>query len=117
MWAPMSEVVDYEHFAKLDIRVGVVESAERVAGTTKLLKLIVNLGEGVGRRQLVAGIATSYSPDELVGKKVVVLVNLKPKRIRGIVSEGMVLAAGCENGEVPVLIVPERDVKPGSKVC
>lgn len=114
---PEESVIEYEDFAKLDIRIGVVERAERVEGTEKLLKLVIDLGAQLGKRQVVAGVGKRYSPEELVGKKVVVLTNLKPKKIRGVVSQGMILAAGCGEGEEPSLLVPDKEVQPGSKVC
>ncbi len=100
-------------FKKIDLRVGVVKSCERIPGTTKLLRLIVDLGE-LGDRQLVAGIGEYYKPEELVGKYIVVVANLEPKRIRGVVSQGMLLAA--ESDGKPVLLTVAEPVKPGSKI-
>ncbi|MCX8196180.1 MAG: methionine--tRNA ligase subunit beta [Acidilobaceae archaeon] len=107
--------VEFEEFAKLEIRVGRVVRAEAVPGSKKLLKLIVDIGGE--ERQVLAGIAKWYRPEELVGKQVVVVVNLKPKPMAGTVSQGMVLAAGCGEGEKPVLLQPAEPVKEGSKVC
>ncbi|MEM1619214.1 MAG: methionine--tRNA ligase subunit beta [Fervidicoccaceae archaeon] len=114
----MSSEIDIEAFSKIDLRVGLVESAERVEGT-KLIRLTVYLGEELGRRQVVAGIGEYYSPEQLVGRKVIVVANLRPKKIRGLVSQGMILAAGCGQGERPVVLVPENEAaaRPGSKVC
>ncbi|MHC1585687.1 MAG: methionine--tRNA ligase [Candidatus Syntropharchaeia archaeon] len=103
------EYLSIEEFEKLDIRIGEIERAERIEGSKKLLKFIVNLGGE--KRQIVAGLARMYSPEELTGKQVVVCTNLEPVEIFGVKSEGMVLAAG--DG---VLIEPERRVDPGSKV-
>ncbi|MDQ7082413.1 MAG: methionine--tRNA ligase subunit beta [Aquificota bacterium] len=100
-----------EDFLKLDIRLAKVISAERVEGSEKLLKLRVSLGEE--ERTLVAGIAKFYSPEELVGKKMLMLANLKPRKIFGIESQGMVLA--LSDGEKMSLIVPDRDLKEGAK--
>ncbi len=110
------EIIDYEYFSKLDIRIGRIMQAERIEGSKKLLRLLVDLGE-LGERQLVAGIGEVYSPDELVGKQIVVLANLKPKRLMGNISQGMLLAAGCDKGGKPVLLVPEKEVNNGSRVC
>ncbi len=105
------ELIGIEGFLKLDIRLAKVLSAERVEGSEKLLKLRVSLGEE--ERTLMAGIAKHYSPEELVGKKVLMLANLKPKKIFGVESQGMVLA--LSDGESLSLIVPDRDIKEGAK--
>jgi len=106
------EQVGIEDFLKLDIRVAKVLSAERIEGSEKLLKLRVSLGSE--ERILVAGIGKHYTPEELVGKKVVMLANLKPRKIFGIESQGMILAAG--DGENLSILLPEKDVKEGAKV-
>jgi methionyl-tRNA synthetase C-terminal region/beta chain len=103
-----------EDFQKLDIRVGIVKSAERIEGT-KLLRLIVDVGGQ--ERQIISGIAPWYSPEDLINRKVIVLANLKPKKIRGYESQGMILAAGCEEGQRPFVLTVEGDAPSGSKVC
>ncbi|MDW8066796.1 MAG: methionine--tRNA ligase subunit beta [Aquificaceae bacterium] len=105
------ELVGIEDFLKLDIRLAKVLSAERVEGSEKLLKLRVSLGGE--ERTLMAGIAKHYSPEELVGKKILMLANLKPRKIFGVESQGMVLA--LSDGENLSLIVPDRDVREGAK--
>jgi tRNA-binding protein len=105
------ELVGIEDFLKLDIRLAKIVSAERVEGSEKLLKLKVSLGEE--ERTLMAGIAKFYSPEELIGKKVLMLANLKPRKIFGVESQGMILA--LSDGENLSLIVPDRDIKEGSK--
>ncbi|MEJ7620143.1 MAG: methionine--tRNA ligase subunit beta [Aquificaceae bacterium] len=105
------ELISIEDFLKLDIRLAKVLSAERVEGSEKLLKLRVSLGEE--ERTLMAGIAKHYSPEELVGKKVLMLANLKPRKIFGVESQGMVLA--LSDGENLSVIVPDRDIKEGAK--
>lgn len=110
-----AEVVKYEDFAKLDIRVGRVLSAERVPGSKKLIRMVIDLGH-LGQRQIVAGIGEKYDPSELLGKQIVVVANLAPKKLMGYVSQGMLLAAGCDEGS-PVLLAPLEQVKDGSKVC
>jgi len=104
-------MITFEDFQKLDLKVGKVESAERVEGTDKLVKIDVDTGE---KRQLVAGIAESYSPEELVGKQVIILANLEPRTLKGVESQGMLLAA-VDDGK-PVLLTTEKEVKPGTKV-
>ncbi len=108
----MSDIISFKEFAKLDIRIGKVVSAEKIKRSKKLILLKVDIGGE--ERQLVAGLAPYYSPDELVGKEIVVLVNLEPKIFMGYRSEGMLLAADI-NGK-PVLLVPEKEVPPGSRV-
>ncbi|MEO0278263.1 MAG: methionine--tRNA ligase, partial [candidate division WOR-3 bacterium] len=104
--------VTFEEFKKLEIRIGEIISVEDVPGADKIYKLEVNLGNRVV--SLVAGMKTSYKKEELLHKKVPVLVNLEPKKLRGIESNGMVLA--CDLDGKPVLLVPEKDVPPGSIV-
>ena len=105
--------ITIEEFAKLDIRIGKVLKAERIPGSRKLLRLEVDLGEGEPR-QLVAGLAGFYEPDELVGMNIVVLANLKPKKIMGVESKGMLLAADVDGR--PVLLTVKEEVPPGTKV-
>ena len=112
----MSEIINFNDFKKIDLRVAEVKTAEKVEGSEKLVKLQVDIGESE-LRQLVAGIAGHYKPSELVGKKIVVLANLESKKLMGVESRGMLLAClvkGEEDEKTPVLIVPEDDVKPGS---
>jgi methionyl-tRNA synthetase len=105
-------MITIQDFQKVELRVATVESAERVPGADKLLKLVVDLdGE---KRNLVAGIALSYSPEELVGKTVVVVANLEPATIRGIRSEGMILAAWRKGDEGSLALVTlDRPAVPG----
>ncbi|MFN3822142.1 MAG: methionine--tRNA ligase subunit beta, partial [bacterium] len=110
------EFITFEDFTKLDLRVARVESAERVMGADKLLRLEIDLG--TERRQIVAGIASSYRPEDLLGKRIVVVSNLKPAKIRGLISEGMLLAASAQIGnETKYFIVePDGEPPPGSPV-
>ncbi len=108
------EVIEFEDFAKVDLRVGRVESAEPVPGSRKLIRLIVDLG-GV-KKQVLAGLAKWYKPEDFVGKYVVVVANLKPKRMAGLVSEGMILATCGEDGR-PALLTVEGEARPGERVC
>ncbi len=104
--------VSYDYFSKLNIRVAEVKQAERVEGADKLLKLRVSLGDE--ERQIVAGIAQWYEPEALVGRKIVLLANLEPAKIRGVVSNGMLLAADVDGRAV--ILTPDSDVPAGSKV-
>ncbi len=99
-------------FEKLDLRVAVVRAAERLPGADKLLKLELDLGSEV--RTVVAGIALSYAPEELVGKRLVLVANLAPARIRGVTSQGMILAA--EHGDEVRVLTVDGEVPPGAKV-
>ncbi len=108
----IKELISIEDFAKVELRVGRVMSAERVEKSEKLIKLRVDIGE---ERQIVAGIGKSYSPEGLVGKKIIVVSNLKPAKLMGTESQGMLLAATDEDGTCSVLM-PEREVKEGSRV-
>ncbi|MEM7816880.1 MAG: methionine--tRNA ligase subunit beta [Candidatus Aenigmatarchaeota archaeon] len=107
------EEVSIEEFQKIDLRVGKIISAEKIENADKLLKLLVDLGNE--KRTLIAGIAKSYKPEELINKKVVVLANLKPKVIRGIESKGMLLAA-IDRNENPILLTVEKDIEVGAKI-
>ncbi len=102
--------ITFEEFQKLDIRIGKILSAENIKGSDKLLKLEVDIGE---KRQIVAGIAKSHSPSELVGRQVAVLANMKPAKLFGVESRGMILAADAEGA---VLLLPEKEVKEGTRV-
>lgn len=106
------EYISYEEFKKMDLRVARVLAAERVPGTSKLLKLQIDLGSE--KRQIIAGVAETYSPEDLVGKEFIVIANLQPAVIRGIESQGMLLAAEVEGKA----IIPffDRELPPGTKV-
>ena len=107
-----SEIV-YDDFAKLDLRVGSVKACEKVEKADKLLKLTIDLGTET--RTIVSGIALHYKPEEMVGKQVVVVVNLAPRKMKGIESQGMILTAEDKDGKLR-LLKPEEAVSPGSSV-
>ncbi len=109
-----STKIAIEDFAKVELRVGVVKSAERIPGADKLLKIFVDIGDEV--RQVLAGIALSYAPEDLVGRKVVVVANLAPRKMRGLESNGMLLAASVGPDGKPVLCTFTEEIPPGSKV-
>lgn len=102
-----------DEFAKVALRVGVVRAAERVPKADKLLKLTVDVGEAAPRT-IAAGIAEAYAPEAVVGRHVVVVANLAPRTIRGIQSQGMLLAAGP--GGATLRLVDPGDLPPGSEV-
>ena len=107
------EEITIDDFAKLDIRVAKVVNAEPVKKTDRLLKLTLELGNQT--RQVVSGIARYYTPDELIGKKVILLANLKPIKLRGELSQGMILAAADDSDNLALLTV-DREIPTGSKI-
>ena len=110
----MKEEIDYEDFSKLDIRIAQIKKVEDIDGADKLYKLILDVGNEIGERTICAGIKEFYSIEELEGKLIVVIVNLAPRKLKGIESQGMLLAAD-EDGK-PTLLSPEKDVKIGSVI-
>ncbi len=107
------ERIAFETFKKMELRVATVVQAEKVEKADKLLKLQIDLG--TEKRQIVAGIALFYSPEEMVGKQIIVVANLDPATIRGVESNGMLLAASDETGKLS-LLVPEKEMPAGSKI-
>jgi methionyl-tRNA synthetase len=110
---PAKPDISYEDFAKLDIRTGTVLTAERVPKTDKLLKLTVDTG--IDKRTVVSGIAANYDPEKIIGQKVTILINLQPKMLRGIQSQGMILMAENAKGEL-CFVQQEKDFENGSIV-
>jgi methionyl-tRNA synthetase len=110
---PQKETIQYEDFSKLDIRVGKVLEAERVPKTDKLLKLTVDTG--LDKRTIVSGIAAYYKPEDLIGKQFCFVMNLAPRKLRGIESQGMILSAEDPDGKLN-LITPDELTVPGSVV-
>ncbi len=110
--AAEENVISIQDFMKVQLKIGKVISAERVKKSEKLIKMQVDTGE---QRQIVAGIGKTYSPEELIGKKIVVVANLQPAKLMGVESNGMLLAATSSEG-VPVILVPEKDVEEGSRI-
>ncbi|MCL3779975.1 methionine--tRNA ligase [Prolixibacteraceae bacterium JC049] len=111
--APAKENIEFDDFTKMDIRVGTIIAAEKVAKTKKLLKLEVDTG--IDKRTVVSGIAEYYKPEDIIGKQVSILVNLAPKKLRGIESQGMILMAEDADGALR-FVSPTDAVKPGSEI-
>ena len=109
-----TEKIGIEDFAKVEMRVGQIQTAERIAGADKLLKLTVDIGTEV--RQICAGIAQFYEPEKLVGRKVAVVVNLAPRKLRGVESNGMIVAASVGPEGRPVLAGFLEDVEVGARL-
>lgn len=105
-------MITFDDFKKLDLRVGKIVEATRIEGSDKLIKLRVDLGDQV--RQLVAGVGTAYGAEDLVGRDIVVVANLESRTIMGLESQGMLLAADGQEG--PVLLMPDYEVPPGTKI-
>jgi methionyl-tRNA synthetase len=112
--AAPANFISIDDFAKVDLRVGEVKSAEPVKGADKLLHLKVDIGEAEPR-SIVAGIALAYKPEQLVGRKVVIVANLQPRKLRGLTSQGMIVAASLEGGS-PVLAGFLEDVPVGARL-
>ncbi|MBD3254382.1 MAG: methionine--tRNA ligase subunit beta [Candidatus Lokiarchaeota archaeon] len=106
------KMISYDQFKELDIRIALVEKVEKVPKADKLFKLSIDVGSE--KRTLAASLAEYYKPEELVGKKIVFLANLEPKKLRGILSQGMLLAA--VEGDAVSVLTPDKDVAPGAKI-
>lgn len=110
---PQKDTIAFDDFTKLDMRVGTIIEAEKMAKTKKLLVLKVDTGLDV--RTIVSGIAESYSAEEVVGKKVTVLVNLAPRALRGVESQGMILMTEDSNGKL-VFVNPDLEAPNGAQI-
>lgn len=103
-----------DEFKKCDLRIGKITAAERIEGSEKLLKLSVDVGDS---RQVVSGIGKAYTPEELIGKQIVIIANLDPRMMMGLESQGMLLAAEGADGRPVILTLDPRDeVAPGTKI-
>jgi len=112
--APATPTISIDDFAKVELRIARIISAEPVEGADKLLKLTLDVGE-LGQRQVFAGIKSQYAPESLVGRLTVVVANLAPRTMRFGLSEGMVLAASHGDGK-PFILSPDSGAEPGMKV-
>ncbi len=110
----MTEIINFSDWEKLDLRVGKILKVEDIENADKLYKLTVDIGSE--KRTVCAGIKEHYSKDELMGKKIVLFTNLAPRKLRGIESKGMILAAVNEDESEVILLAPEKDIKAGSRV-
>lgn len=108
----MENTITYDDFAKLKLRVGTVTEAKRIEGSDKLLCLQVSLGDE--SRQIIAGIDIKYSPDDIVNKQIIIIINLEPRKLMGYESQGMLLAASDDSG--PIILSPNSPVPDGSEV-
>jgi methionine--tRNA ligase beta chain len=110
-------MINYDEFAQLDLRVGIVVAAENVPKSTHLMKLSVDIGEDAPR-QIIAGIADKYSAEEMIDRKIIVLTNLQPRKLMGLESQGMLLAADVDDSAVLLKIDDKylEKIKPGTHV-
>lgn len=106
------EIINFEDFKKIDIRIGKIMTAEKIEGSDKLLKLEVSFGEDT--KQIIAGIGKMYMPEDLIGKECPFAYNLAPRMIKGLESQGMILCPSNNDG--PVLLHPDKKTSPGSMV-
>ena len=110
---PQKDTIDFDDFSKLDIRVGTILEAVKVAKTKKLLQLKVDVGLDI--RTIVSGIAESFAPEDIIGQQVTVLTNLAPRKIRGVESQGMILMTDTLDGKL-AFVEPERKVNNGQQI-
>jgi len=108
-------IVEFSDWEKLDLRVAEITEVENIEGADKLYKLTLNVGE-LGKRVICAGIKPYYSKEDLKDKKIIYFSNLKPRKMKGIKSQGMLLAASTKNHEKVVLISPMSDIENGSRI-
>ena len=111
----MSEI-EFSEWSKIDLRVAKVLEVEDIPGADKLYKLTLDVGKEIGKRVICAGIKEFYSKKELKGKKIIFFVNLKPRMMKGIESQGMLLAAVNEDESKVILLSPEKDIEVGSRI-
>ena len=111
----MADEVKFSEWQRLDLRVAKILSVENHPNADKLYIVEVDVGK-LGKRKLVAGLKTHYKPKELIGKLCIVFLNLEPAVLRGVKSEGMILAAVSENHEIVKILQPAKDIELGSKV-
>jgi methionine--tRNA ligase beta chain len=112
----MEGIIEFSDWQKIDLRVAEIKKVEDIEGADKLYKLTLDVGSDIGERVICAGIKEHYSKKELKGKKIVVFVNLKPRLMKGIESQGMLLAAVSGDHSKVVLISPEKDIENGVRI-
>ena len=105
-------MITYDDFKKIELKIAKIIEAEEVVGAEKLLRLRIDTGSET--RQIIAGIKKTYQPKDLIGKEIAVVVNLEPRMVMGLESNGMLLAASGDNG--PIILIPEKEVPPGSVI-
>jgi methionyl-tRNA synthetase len=111
----IDDTVDIDLFAKVKLRVATIEGVEAVPKSKKLYKIQLDVGS-LGKRQIVSGIAQHYSPEQLLGKQIVIIANLKPAKLMGVESQGMLLAASTDGDSTLALLTPDKPITSGSSV-
>lgn len=109
-------IVNFSDWKKINLRVGKIAKVEDIEGADKLYKLTVDLGSKIGKRTICAGLKKHYSKDDLKNKRIILFVNLMPRKLKGIESQGMVLAAVSKDESKVILLSPEKDIEVGSKI-
>jgi len=112
----MDGIIEFSDWQKIELRVAEIKKVEEIEGADKLYKLTLDVGKEIGKRIICAGIKEYYSKDELKGKKIIIFVNLKPRLMKGIESQGMLLAAVSEDHTKVVLNSPEKDIDEGCRI-
>jgi methionyl-tRNA synthetase len=107
------ENISYDDFAKLDLRIAKILEVEEIPNADKLFKLTIDVGE-LGKRVICAGIKQHYKKDDLIGKEIVIVANLEPRKMKGVESEGMLLAAVSSDNKKILLLKPEKTIAPGT---
>ena len=110
-----SDEIDIETFAKIKFRIATVEKVDPIPKAKKLYQIQVDVGE-LGKRQIVSGIAPYYTPEELIGRQIVIVANLKPAKLMGVESQGMLMAASTESDGVLALLTPDKPIATGARV-
>ncbi len=107
------DIINIDDFKKIDLRVAKILKAEKMENSDKLLRLEIDLG--FEQRQILAGIALQYQPEEIIGQQIIVVANLAPRMLRGLESKGMLLAASNDEGKI-CLLTPNKEIEPGSAI-
>jgi methionine--tRNA ligase beta chain len=115
MTTGIQNIAEFSDWEKIDLRVAEIKDVEEIENADKLWKLTLDVGE-LGERTICAGIKQFYTKKELIGKKIIYFSNLKPRKLKGIESQGMLLAASNEEHSKVVLIAPEKDIENGSRI-
>jgi methionine--tRNA ligase beta chain len=111
----IKNLIEFSDFSKIDLRIAIIKSVEEIEGADKLLKLNLDVGK-LGERIICAGIKEFYSAEELIDKKIVIVANLAPRKMRGIESQGMLLAASNDVHDKVVLLSVDKDIEAGSRI-
>ncbi len=111
----VDEEIEIDHFARVKLRTATIEAVESVPKSKKLYRIQLDVGE-LGKRQIVSGIAQHYTPEQLIGRQIVIVANLKPAKLMGVESQGMLLAASTDGDGTLALLTPDKPIQSGSRV-